>query len=177
MFTFRPECCSESQRNGVRLQTGIAFAIDRIPQSCYESYEVPLHITQCLESASSFSRHKPNYAASLHIPLPKHTENSARMPLDFDPSSSASSGWFKAAPVCKAEPGRNHDRRFLASRPSDLSPKCHFRRRRMASLSMEPGRTFETFCGSPLRKYKSSASRFVGGDSSAHGVMKMPRPK
>jgi len=24
--------CSPSQRNGVRLQTGIAFAIDRIPQ-------------------------------------------------------------------------------------------------------------------------------------------------
>jgi hypothetical protein len=31
-FTFRPECCSESQRNGVRLQTGIAFTFDRIPQ-------------------------------------------------------------------------------------------------------------------------------------------------
>src|SRR5216683_3490086 len=31
-FTFRPECCSGSQRNGVRLQTGIAFAFDRIPQ-------------------------------------------------------------------------------------------------------------------------------------------------
>ena len=30
-FTFRPECCSESQRNGVRLQTGIAFIFDRIP--------------------------------------------------------------------------------------------------------------------------------------------------
>ena len=32
-FTFRPECCSESQRNGVRLQTGIAFTFDRIPQA------------------------------------------------------------------------------------------------------------------------------------------------
>jgi len=31
-FTFRPECCSGSQRNGVRLQTGIAFTFDRIPQ-------------------------------------------------------------------------------------------------------------------------------------------------
>jgi hypothetical protein len=31
-FTFRPECCSESQRNGVQLQTGIAFTFDRIPQ-------------------------------------------------------------------------------------------------------------------------------------------------
>jgi len=31
-FTFRPECCSESQRNRVRLQTGIAFTFDRIPQ-------------------------------------------------------------------------------------------------------------------------------------------------
>ena len=31
-FAFRTECCSESQRNGVRLQTGIAFAFDRIPQ-------------------------------------------------------------------------------------------------------------------------------------------------
>src|ERR1019366_4143673 len=30
-FTFRPECCSESQRNRVRLQTGIAFTFDRIP--------------------------------------------------------------------------------------------------------------------------------------------------
>ena len=32
VFAFRPECCSASQRNGVRLQTGIAFAFDRIPQ-------------------------------------------------------------------------------------------------------------------------------------------------
>ena len=31
-FTFRPECCSESQRNRVRFQSGIAFAFDRIPQ-------------------------------------------------------------------------------------------------------------------------------------------------
>jgi hypothetical protein len=31
-FTFRPECCSESQRNRVRLQAGIAFTFDRIPQ-------------------------------------------------------------------------------------------------------------------------------------------------
>jgi len=33
VFTFRTECCSESQRNGVRLQNGIAFAFDRIPHS------------------------------------------------------------------------------------------------------------------------------------------------
>ena len=32
-FTFRPEYCSDSQRNGVRLQTGIAFIFDRIPHS------------------------------------------------------------------------------------------------------------------------------------------------
>ena len=32
MFAFRTECCSDSQRNGVRLHTGIAFAFDRIPQ-------------------------------------------------------------------------------------------------------------------------------------------------
>jgi hypothetical protein len=31
LFAFRPECCSDSQRNGVRLQTGIAFTFDRIP--------------------------------------------------------------------------------------------------------------------------------------------------
>ena len=31
VFAFRAECCSESQRNGVRFQTGIAFAFDRIP--------------------------------------------------------------------------------------------------------------------------------------------------
>jgi len=29
---FRTECCSESKRNRVRLQNGIAFAFDRIPQ-------------------------------------------------------------------------------------------------------------------------------------------------
>src|SRR5229473_7098625 len=34
-FTFRPECCSESQRNGVRLQSGIAFTFDRIPHFIY----------------------------------------------------------------------------------------------------------------------------------------------
>jgi hypothetical protein len=28
-----PECCSESLRNGVQLQTGIAFIFDRIPQA------------------------------------------------------------------------------------------------------------------------------------------------
>jgi hypothetical protein len=32
VFNFRPECCSASQRNGVQLQTGIAFTFDRIPQ-------------------------------------------------------------------------------------------------------------------------------------------------
>ena len=32
VFAFRPECCSESQRNSVRLHTGIAFAFDRIPK-------------------------------------------------------------------------------------------------------------------------------------------------
>lgn len=32
VFSFRPECCSASQRNGVQLQTGIAFTFDRIPQ-------------------------------------------------------------------------------------------------------------------------------------------------
>jgi hypothetical protein len=33
VFSFRPECCSASQRNGVQLQTGIAFTFDRIPQA------------------------------------------------------------------------------------------------------------------------------------------------
>ena len=32
-FTFRTECCSESQRNRVRLQSGIAFTFDRIPHN------------------------------------------------------------------------------------------------------------------------------------------------
>ena len=32
-FTLRPECCSESQRNRVRLQSGIAFTFDRIPHT------------------------------------------------------------------------------------------------------------------------------------------------
>jgi hypothetical protein len=32
VFSFRPECCSASQRNGVQLQSGIAFTFDRIPQ-------------------------------------------------------------------------------------------------------------------------------------------------
>src|ERR1039458_9543589 len=38
-FTFRPECCSESQRNRVRLQSGIAFTFDRIPQ-CWLAFDV-----------------------------------------------------------------------------------------------------------------------------------------
>ena len=33
MFAFRTECCSDSQRNAVRLHSGIAFAFDRIPQA------------------------------------------------------------------------------------------------------------------------------------------------
>ena len=40
-FTFRPECCSESQRNRVRLQSGIAFTFDQIPHSEWNS----IHIT------------------------------------------------------------------------------------------------------------------------------------
>jgi len=32
VFAFITECCSDSQRNGVRLHNGIAFAFDRIPQ-------------------------------------------------------------------------------------------------------------------------------------------------
>ena len=32
VFAFRPECRSGSQRNGVRLHSGIAFTFDRIPQ-------------------------------------------------------------------------------------------------------------------------------------------------
>jgi hypothetical protein len=36
VFIFRPECCSESQRNRVRLHTGIAFTFDRIPHEDLE---------------------------------------------------------------------------------------------------------------------------------------------
>jgi len=36
-FAFRPECCSESQRNRVRLQSGIAFTFDRIPHRRWEA--------------------------------------------------------------------------------------------------------------------------------------------
>src|SRR5208283_2475656 len=43
-FTFRPECCSESQRNRVRLQSGIAFTFDRIPQ-IHNHYVINTHIT------------------------------------------------------------------------------------------------------------------------------------
>ncbi|MGB7148364.1 MAG: hypothetical protein WBD45_04380 [Terriglobales bacterium] len=39
VFSFRPECCSASQRNGVQLQTGIAFTFDRIPQPAFSSGE------------------------------------------------------------------------------------------------------------------------------------------
>ena len=41
VFAFRTECCSESQRKGVRLQTGIAFAFDRIPQEHYLNDQRP----------------------------------------------------------------------------------------------------------------------------------------
>jgi hypothetical protein len=33
-FGFTPESRSDSQRNGVRIQTGIVFAFDRITQDC-----------------------------------------------------------------------------------------------------------------------------------------------
>ena len=39
-FTFRPECCSESQRNRVRFQSGIAFTFDRIPQLRLNSFSM-----------------------------------------------------------------------------------------------------------------------------------------
>jgi len=35
VFAFRPECCPELERNGVRIQTGIAFAFDGIPQKIF----------------------------------------------------------------------------------------------------------------------------------------------
>jgi hypothetical protein len=38
-FTFRPECCSASQRNGVQLQTGIAFTFDRIPHLSFSTLD------------------------------------------------------------------------------------------------------------------------------------------
>jgi len=41
VFSFRPECCSASQRNGVRLQSGIAFTFDRIPQEARPSRSKP----------------------------------------------------------------------------------------------------------------------------------------
>src|SRR6266498_3939241 len=44
-FTFRPECCSEAQRNGVQLQTVIAFAFDRIPQSSRPSVFFPASVS------------------------------------------------------------------------------------------------------------------------------------
>ena len=39
-FAFRPECCSESHRNGVRPQTGIAFTFDRNPQATGETTDI-----------------------------------------------------------------------------------------------------------------------------------------
>jgi hypothetical protein len=41
-FSFRPECCSESQRNGVQLQAGIAFTFDRIPRNPQKPIGGPL---------------------------------------------------------------------------------------------------------------------------------------
>ena len=41
-FTFRPECCSESQRNRVRRQSGIAFTFDRIPHLVTQSAQFQL---------------------------------------------------------------------------------------------------------------------------------------
>jgi len=37
-FAFTTEYCSDSQRNGVRLQTGIAFIFDRIPHPVLIGY-------------------------------------------------------------------------------------------------------------------------------------------
>jgi len=38
VFSFRPECCSASQRNGVQLQSGIAFIFDRIPHQIAQGH-------------------------------------------------------------------------------------------------------------------------------------------
>jgi len=48
-FTFRPEYCSDSQRNGVRLQTGIAFIFDRIPHNSPQRLRRAAMPRQCLD--------------------------------------------------------------------------------------------------------------------------------
>jgi len=54
VFAFRPECCSDSQRNAVRLQTGIAFAFDRIPHLSFGIYCAPLCAPAGHENAVTF---------------------------------------------------------------------------------------------------------------------------
>jgi hypothetical protein len=45
VFSFKSECCSESQRNPVRLQTGIAFTFDRIPHRGWAQKEKANHVS------------------------------------------------------------------------------------------------------------------------------------
>jgi len=60
VFTFRPEYCSDSQRNGVRLQTGIAFAFDRIPQESLEAVQkTSAVILSAIKTDESISQDAP----------------------------------------------------------------------------------------------------------------------
>jgi len=58
VFTFRPEYCSDSQRNGVRLQTGIAFAFDRIPQTMTELAQSAIFIGRNKHYGSKETAHE-----------------------------------------------------------------------------------------------------------------------
>jgi hypothetical protein len=68
VFAFRPECCSDSQRNAVRLQTGIAFSFDRIPHPTSKSPTWPIY----------------RYALWLKYPCSKNISLWAVEPLDCD---------------------------------------------------------------------------------------------
>jgi hypothetical protein len=60
VFTFRPECCSDSQRNGVQLQTGIAFTFDRIPHTWSRYRRTPCGTSfrvKSLEGKPIYSNH------------------------------------------------------------------------------------------------------------------------
>src|SRR5271166_1370927 len=78
-FTFRPECCSESQRNRVRLQSGIAFTFGRIPQNTSVLWHLRSEIQQ-VKSVRHKSQMAPKCKEAFLLPLGKrnsHEEHTA----------------------------------------------------------------------------------------------------
>src|ERR1700722_19617592 len=108
-FTFPPECCSESQRNGVQLQTGIVFTFDRIPhRSGALAWASGNGHAEAGERVSCFGGNDPltNHSSAEEQSRNNVTTRSLSRPISKTKPSSliASHGFLKRCPiVCRKE--------------------------------------------------------------------------